>query len=514
VQIALLGSPSIVIDQHPLKTLRRMNQALVFYLAARPAPYSRDQILAFFWPDTPRPAAQQTLRSMLYELRRSLPPGFILSEADRLALGEEVEIDARAFTQALSHPAVDPGELASILKLYRGDFLDGFALDGTPAFDDWVEIEREHYRTQAIRRYGELSRLYSKEHKFPAAMDALETALDIDPLQEDLQRECLRLQYLLGDRAGAIRRYEALTRLLGDELGVPPMPETRALYDAIITDRLPRAGPDQPEPREKAPAVQANPGELPQLPFTGRKREIEILTAARASMKLALVEGAPGLGKTRLVEEYLARQQHDAGRKNPSLAVLKGVAHELEQSLPYQPVMDALRGLLRRPEWDALIASLDLAPVWKAELAHLVPEFGSRFPKAEQIEPVAGESRAWEAIHQFLRSLAQRGQVVLFLDDLHWADSSTVGLVAYLARRIDTPAVQLIGTSRPVTPQSKQSIAFNALIHENVLERINLSPLTDADTAAIAGAVSPSDPGRLPAGSASMQRAIPTFSPS
>ena len=70
-------------------------------------------------------------------------------------------------------------------------------------------------------------------------MNALDHALAFDALQEDVQREALRLHYLAGDRAGAIRRYEKLMKLLDEEMGVPPMAETRAMYDAIITDKLP-----------------------------------------------------------------------------------------------------------------------------------------------------------------------------------------------------------------------------------------------------------------------------------
>ena len=67
-----------------------------------------------------------------------------------------------------------------------------------------------------------------------AALAAITRAIDLDPLREDVQCTAMQLQYLAGDRTGAIRRYEQLCKLLADELGLPPMAETRAVYDAAI----------------------------------------------------------------------------------------------------------------------------------------------------------------------------------------------------------------------------------------------------------------------------------------
>ena len=97
-------------------------------------------------------------------------------------------------------------------------------------------MQRERYRRLAIRGLAALSRAYEAKGDLAAALDAIDRALASDPLQEDLQRAALRLHYLSGDRAGAIRRYEALRKLLDEEMGVPPMAETRELYDAIIKD--------------------------------------------------------------------------------------------------------------------------------------------------------------------------------------------------------------------------------------------------------------------------------------
>ena len=179
-------------------------------------------------------------RTTLHGLRKSLGPNLTADE-DTLALSPDAEVDARLFESHLhvQRPASNFQLLTSILQLYRGDFLEGFSLPDTPEFDDWVAVQRERYRRLAIRGRAAISQLHEAGHDYAAALDAIDRALAFDPLQEDLQRIALRLHYLSGDRAGAIRRYESLRRLLDEEMGVPPMTGTRALYDAIINDALP-----------------------------------------------------------------------------------------------------------------------------------------------------------------------------------------------------------------------------------------------------------------------------------
>ena len=145
----------------------------------------------------------------------------------------------RLFESSLGQVTADLQRLTPILDLYRGDFLESCTLHDTPAFDDWGTAEQEHYRRLVVRGLTVLSQLHKINHGLPAALEALTRALAFDPLQEDLQRAALRMQYLSGDRAGAIRRYDHLRKLLAEEMGVPPMAETRALYDAILADTLP-----------------------------------------------------------------------------------------------------------------------------------------------------------------------------------------------------------------------------------------------------------------------------------
>ncbi|MBL8058309.1 MAG: hypothetical protein JNK29_16515, partial [Anaerolineales bacterium] len=308
LSVRLFGPPALSAGELPVVLPRRKSRALAFYLAAQSQPVRREALLALFWPEAERAAAQQTLRTTLHGLRKVLGEALVGDE-ETLALAPAVAVDARQLEAGLRAPGEAAG-LAAVLALYRGDVVDGFDLPDAPAFAEWAAAERERYRRLVSRGLTALSLQHEARQDYGAALTALEQALTFDPLQEDIQRAALRLHYLAGDRAGAIRRYEQLRRLLDDELGVPPMAETRALYDAIITDTLAR-GPARPAvlraaarsaPTEAEPAGPER-GFVP--PFTGRAAELAALHVLAAGNRVALLEGEPGIGKSRLAAEFL-----------------------------------------------------------------------------------------------------------------------------------------------------------------------------------------------------------------
>ncbi len=485
LSIQLLGPPLIFLDDQPLAITRKKSRALLYYLAAHDKPLTREQILAVFWPDTDRVSAQQVLRTTLHGLRQALGAALV-TEDNTLSLAPDTDIDARTFEANLQHPTSNLQLLTSTVQLYRGDFLTGFALSDSTEFDDWLAEQQEHCRRLAIRGFIALARLHEQRQNYPAALEALDRALTFDPLQEDVQRSALRVHYLAGDRTGAIRRYEALRKLLDEEMGVPPMAETRALYDKIITDQATGiedrgSGTSTQSRTDGALAVtlsrpQSTPGSLP---FVGRETELQKLHEAIASRQLALIEGEPGIGKTRLAEEFL--------RARPGLQ-LRGAAHELEHGLPYQPFIDALRGLLAAPGWSALQARLELAVVWWHELARLAPEI-----MPQTVSSAADESRLWEGVHQFLMALSRMQPVALFIDDAQWADVSTLGLLGYLVRVTAASANPLVfvAASRPIEPRTPGAVLLQTLTREGCVLRLTLDRLSSSETTALAQQISP-----------------------
>ena len=219
----------------------------------------------------------------------------------------------------------------------------------------------------------------------------------------------------------------------------------RAELDAV------RAAPT-PEPSETEAREEENPlSGLAGGIFVGRERELEELRssvddALAGRGRLMLLVGEPGIGKTRTADE-LATYAQVRGAK-----VHWGRCHEGEGAPAYWPWVEAIRSYVREADPVALQWEMGQGG---AEIAQVVPEVAELLGK----EPAAGESelepeqarfRLFDAITTFLTGAARSRPIVLILDDLHWADESSLLLLQFLARSLGGSGLLVVATYRDV----------------------------------------------------------------
>ncbi len=178
---------------------------------------------------------------------------------------------------------------------------------------------------------------------------------------------------------------------------------------------------------------------------TGELAELEAALAAAADghPSIAFVAGESGVGKSRLVNELSARARQGGAR------TLCGECVELgEGELPYAPLVAALRPLSR--DGDPVLEAVGEAA--RAELATLLPEVDPPAPRgaAPRADEGAGtaQRRLFEALLALLERLGREQPVLVLLEDIHWADSSTRSFLAFLARAISTERVLAVCTYR------------------------------------------------------------------
>ena len=470
-----------------LTVSRRKGQALLALLALRPGTgYAREALTALLWPESGEEEARHSLRQELHALRRALAPArtrALVVDGERIALDPDaVEVDVATFERLSADGR--PEALKRAAGLYEGDLMVGIGVRESE-FEEHLRSERERLRTRAI---GVLTRLLEHQTQKGPVDVAIETALRLlamDPTQESVHREVMKLYARSGRRAAALRQYQECVEVLQRELGVEPEPATRQLYrETLAAGQAPRPAPAPGSRAARGDARRGAPPKSDRLgvdpPLVGRQTELGTLREAldqacgRQGHVLAIV-GEAGVGKTRLVTEIAAlAQQRDA-------RTITGRAYETARVLALGPWVDALRsGLALDPG-----ALGGLEPAWRAELARVLPETDAR---AGRRPAAADATRIFQAIERLVERLAARRPLVLVLEDVHCADELTVRLAAHLGRRIDTRPVLLVLTAREehLADAPLLGVALKELRDHARLVTVSLTGLTRAETTALA----------------------------
>jgi predicted ATPase/DNA-binding SARP family transcriptional activator len=236
LRIALLGPPTLTWGDQPLAITRRQARALLYRIAATSHPVPREQLAYLLWPDSSEATARRNLTVLLTQIRQALPQlDLLLTLDDTISLNRTAVVTDTAILAKLIHEAAGAGRLdrlAEALRQYRGPFLDGFSLPGSAEFDAWASQERQVWERRYLDALAVLVEGYAAARQYHAAIDAAQRFLAIDELAEDMHRRLIALYAAAGDRTTAVRQFERCVVALERELGVEPLPETRAAYEA------------------------------------------------------------------------------------------------------------------------------------------------------------------------------------------------------------------------------------------------------------------------------------------
>jgi DNA-binding SARP family transcriptional activator len=491
LELTLLGGfQARLVPGGPINLPTRKAKALLAYLAL-PAgrPHARDKLAALLWGDVPLSQSRGSLRKALFWVRQALADTkAVIADAETVELkAGAASIDVGEFERRVAEGSATA--LAEAADLYQGDLLAGLTLRELP-FEEWLVGERERLRELSVKA---MARLLAHQRQAGQMDSAILTAVKLiaaDPLQEQVHRTLMQLYMQAGRRGAARRQYQICVTFLERELGAQPEEKTKALYREILQSPGVAASASEgsaPAGRQvtATPGVAASPGVVPSLssaeaPLIGRRRELSELTALlnhawAGGRRLAVIVGEAGVGKSRLAAGLGALALKRGGR------VLLGRSYESEQSLPFSPWIDALRGARLAANDDVVGA---LSPVWRSELARLLPELadGALVPANP-----ADALRLFEAVAQCLDALAGRAPLLIILEDLQWADELSVRLGGFLGRRARTGPMLVLGTRRDgeVDTRGPRRAVGDALAREGLLVRLHLSRLTRDETAAL-----------------------------
>jgi DNA-binding SARP family transcriptional activator len=466
------------------------HRALLAALALRPGrPVSADELVEAIWGADAPPSAQATLHTYLSVVRRTLEPDLPARAPSRFLvssdLGYELRVDDDSldvleFTRTVGDVHTAMGPLVTATAPHTDD--GGMAVEALRRLDDalllwrgepYADVTDTDLVTAERARLAEL-RLLALEDRATllvasgaperAASD-LEALTARHPLRERPWTLLAVAHARTGRQADALATLERLRRILDEQLGIEPSPVVRDLQTAILRQEpevsTRAATTQQPSAPLSVPATPTVDLGVPDWPLVGRDEQLEaldrLLTAADAGTPgFAVLVGEPGAGKTRLATEICVRA------RAAGATVLVGRCSQDEDAPPLWP-------------W-ATAFGPRVAPLLSAPPPSTGDHDAARFEVAE-------------SIRRGLLDLTGTQTAVLVLEDLHWADASSLRVLRHLATHASAGRWLVICTWRRDAQAGPLAEAAEALARRHA-SRIDLDGLDDAEAGAVLAAVS------------------------
>ncbi len=490
--IELCGHLSVSVDGRRRESDlpgRQGRLALAHLALNRKGGVTRERLIAALWGEDAPAGHAQALNVVLSKLRRALGPEVIENAGERaVQLTPTATVDLDEVQPALDEAfaARDRSDWPAVVKAAgrAAELADAGLLPGYEA--PWLEDPRrrlEELGLQARELRGD-SGLATGGAELAPAERAAQELVELAPYRESGYLLLMRVREAQGNLVEALRVHERLRTLLRDELGVSPGPQVQAEFERMLKAERSEAAPAPPPVAPPATDGQAFFATRSGAAFVGRRGEIDRLRqylerATEGNRQLVLLEGEPGIGKTRLAMEFMEMCEGEGALP------LYGRC-DAETLVPYQPFVEALRRYVARAP--------EQAGAWRAqhgaELGRVIPELAGAgdTPGGPEEEE---RYRLFDAVSEVLNDIARHQPVVLVLDDLHWADKPTLLMLRQMVRAAGESPLLIVATIRDTERPTALVDMLVQLRREHYFDRIELSGLDEDDATVLIGEFGP-----------------------
>jgi class 3 adenylate cyclase/DNA-binding SARP family transcriptional activator/DNA-binding transcriptional ArsR family regulator len=419
----------------------RLVRSLIRVLLTRRGTFvSHDVLAEALWPGRMPADPVANLKVLVNRARAGLgDPALIVTGPGGYSFtgGDACRVDAEEFVAAAAdgRRRLHEGDAVGALAVL-GPALEGWGGEPLPeeAYEDWAREYRAGLARAHLQAVEDAARAALAVGEADDAVALAEVATTREPLREVAHVLLAEAQVASGDVVGALRTIDGLRRRLGHETGLEP---SAAILDL---ERRIQRGHSGPAPVRSKAARPSRPAFGGQLTFVGRNAELASVLAAigESPPGVTVVTGPAGAGKSRLLQEAASRCAH---------SVVSVRAFQAERNEPWS----LARALLRDALSLDLAAAASLADRTAAALADLLPELEELRPlTVAVVDPESRRALAVEGAVRLVSVVAAKGLLVA-VDDLQWADPTSIVLLGLIGRRV--PAAALALSYRPTEVQ-------------------------------------------------------------
>jgi len=382
---------------------------------------SRNVLANELWSDFDREHALAQFRTALWSLRKHLPTDAIRADDSTVGLAQPLATDRGEF-----QAAVRAGEYAKAVALYRGDFLAHFAISGAQGFEEWVDLERRNLRGLFIGAAVAEAQRLTLAARFADAVALATRARDAEPLNQAVWRALLQALISAGDAVTVRAEASAFVELHAEEQFAIETDTSRLL-------RLARASVPVVPDGTGTPDLEAE--------LVGRERELAGLLdlvdrTRRGRPHSACITGPPGIGKTRLAQDF----SRSAAAHRASVVSI--AAPRATQRVPYGSIARLAERLAN------LRGARGISAASAAVLVGLHPALSSIYQNAPAIPAPADHGTRLLALVELVSAVAEETTLVIVIDDAQWLDDASREIIHALPESCADSALFLVVSSR------------------------------------------------------------------
>jgi DNA-binding SARP family transcriptional activator len=446
LQIYLLGNFHILVNHQKIRSdlwqSRQLRTILKLLIIQRSKPVPANQIIEKIWPDKAHEKAAQHLYVRISQIRnilkkfglqdciQTIAGGYIfqcepnleengersfwidVDEFERMADQGREHLENKAFNHAITH-------FKKAINLYSADFLI------EDLYEDWTISERERLRDRHLMVLTEMAEAYAQTGRYRHAIDVCQKVLSVDPCRESTFVQLMLYYYHLGERSKSLEVFERCQKTLSEEMEVDPDSYTQELAQKIRAGELGgNNGNGKYPPSVYAGRLFEVPYSLSETPFVGRELEFSWLVEQLQSPppSIVWVNGESGVGKTRLLEEFI---RHIADKQTKVITIH---ARSIEKR-PYAIWIATLE------KYSHTFDLLALSPENRKVINTLL---SGESQEPSLLDNPSHQSISLQMQHAlvdvFQKNLPQGS--ILWIDDIHLADAASLSLVEILAKKI------------------------------------------------------------------------------